>query len=175
MLRKNSLPHLSWFLEAACIPWLVAFSFSKTTTADPALLVLLLSDSASFILSLPLTLPDFLGCFRRLQQEGVREVPPCPSLVYKVPAPSLTWGAKVVLGGIPCQTLCLALQFLEDTAELALAPHISSHSLSAAQWTSHLAFLDLPEGILPLEDLFRHSEYVHSEGSDVFYQIVLQK
>ena len=68
-----------------------------------------------------------------------------------------------------------ALQFLEDTAELALAPSIGSHSLSAAQWTSHLAFLGLLEGILPPEDLFRHSEYIHSEGSDVFYQVVLQK
>ena len=81
----------------------------------------------------------------------------------------------MVLGGTPCQAPCLALQFLEDTAQLALATHITSHSLSGVQWTSHLVFLGLPEGILPLENLFRSSEYVHSEGSDVFYQIVLQK
>ena len=68
----------------------------------------------------------------------------------------------MVLGGTLCQAPCVALQFLEDTAELALAPSIGSHSLSAAQWTSHLAFLGLPEGVLPPEDLFRHSEYVHS-------------
>ena len=39
MLGKNSLPHLSQFLEASCTPWLVASSSSKTDTADPDLLV----------------------------------------------------------------------------------------------------------------------------------------
>ena len=168
ILGKNSLPLLSWFLEASCISWLVASSSSKTTAA-PDLLVLLHSDSASFILSLPLSLHDFLGRFRRPHQGGVREVPPCPSLVYKVPAPprpgGQTW-SWVALPGVAVSG---------GHSRTGLGPPISSHSLSAAQWTSHLAFLGLLEGILPPEDLFRHSEYIHSEGSDVFYQVVLQK
>ena len=167
MLGKNSLPHLSWFLEAACIPWLVAFSFSKTTTADPALLVLLHSDSASFILSLPLTLPDFLGCFRRLQQEGVREVPPCPSLVYKVPAPPLPGGQRWSWVALHARHRAQLCSFWRTQQNWLWPLHWFTFFVCC---TVDLAFLGLPE-----RDLFRLSEYVHSEGSDVFYQIVLQK
>ena len=131
MLGKNS-PHLSQFLEASCIPWLVASSSSKTDTADPDLLVLFHPDSASFILSLPLSGTSWVAseaCCR----EG-SEVPPCPSLQCKIPVPPLP-GGKGGLGWPSMPDTVPGVTVSGGHSRTDLGPHISSHSLSAAQWT----------------------------------------
>ena len=136
MLGKNS-PHLSQFLEASCIPWLVASSSSKTDTADPDLLVLLHPDSASFILSLPLSGTSWVAseaCCR----EG-SEVPPCPSLQCKIPVPPLP-GGKGGLGWHSMPGTVPSFAASGGHSRTGSGPYIGSHSLSAAQWTSHLAF-----------------------------------